>query len=138
MKKDEKNTVLNRLHLIELKRKLTKDEYIKVQETFKEINELLASAFPEDLKDTLLIKTSVLDKRALHSQSSRLIDAANSISMIYDSNLSMKLIETNRDLASSIASDKNVLKEAVQSISSIISRRYKLRDKLFQSYKKRG
>lgn len=77
-----------------------------------------------------------MDKRAINSQSSRLINAANSLSTVYDSTLSLKLIEANKELAVELAEDKQKIKEAVSKIGSILSRRFKLRSDFYKKKNK--
>ncbi len=132
--KQEKN--LNRFFLIELKRKLSTEEYKKVLSAAEKAQKEIQESFPEDIKQTIFFKTVVLDKRAINSQSSRLINAANSLSTVYDSTLSLKLIEANKELAVELAEDKQKIKEAVSKIGSILSRRFKLRSDFYKKKNK--
>jgi len=125
----------NKLTLIDLKRRLSKAEYEKVMRvaelSFKEIERSL----PDDLKGTLLIKAIGIDKRANKSQAARLVQFAGSLSVATDPTLSMRIIESNRSLAEEIGGDRENLSNAINTISHIISRKYKLRSALFSKKK---
>jgi len=135
---ESKSLNLSKMNLIDLKRRLTKEEYAKVQKAYENFVKELEREFPEDISGTLLFKMSVLDKRAINSQASRLINAAANLDIIHNAQLSLKLIEANKEIATEIAEDREKVKNAINTISSAISRRFRLKSKLFSRKNKKS
>lgn len=130
-KKDSTPRSMNKLTLIDLKRRLSKEEYSKVMKVADEAFKEIERSLPDDLKGTLAIKAIGIDKRASHSQAARLVGFAGSLSVATDPKLSMKIIEANREIASEIGGDRETIKSAIQDIGNVISRKYKLRNALY-------
>jgi len=126
----------DRIFLIDLKRKLSNEEFLKVKEAFNEMQEKIKNSLDAELASSLLFKLSILDKAAKFSKAARLIDSAASLELAYDPALSLRLIEANPESAKEISKDKDELKNAVSTITKIVGRRRRMRNAIFKNRKK--
>lgn len=131
VKKTENKKSLNKLSLIDLKRRLTPKEYAVVMTAAEEAFKQIERSLPADLQGTIAVKAIGVDKRAMHSLPVRLVNYSTSLSMAMDPNLSMRIIEANREMATEIGGDRENLHEAVETIGNIINRKYKYRNAIY-------
>lgn len=130
-KQSNETKSMNKITLINLTRRLSKEEYAKVMKAAEDAFREIERSLPDDLKGTMAIKAIGIDKRASRSQAARLFNYASSLAVATDPVLSMKIIEANKNLAEEIGGDRETIKNAINAIGNVINRKYRLRAALF-------